>query len=352
MIRLEVPFIPEEGYVQFLVEQGAFLSSVYFSLYTDPVADSRYRFDAWCAEDLRRQLPCLQDLHKYALINSRFYRPDIYDDPEIQGDLIRVLEMLLQDDLLDGIVFSDFYFLNALAARAPDLAAGMEAVPGVNCQIDTAAKLDQAMDLIRAAGFRRPGKIVLDRSLNRRPEALADLVTPLQRRYPKTVPGLIANEGCLPDCLFKPAHDAHIALGNMRLTPENTHRLNSRYGCFDVFRRQPERIFQSPFIRPEDIRHYEGTIRFVKIAGRTLGTSFLRNVVRAYVRRNYHGNLLELMDTLHELSDQMAIANHRLPIDFWEQITACGGHCSGCDTCRHLATRVQFQPFRMRDLRR
>lgn len=41
--------------------------------------------------------------------------------------------------------------------------------------------------------------------------ALERVVDMCRRHFPDLRLGLLVNEGCLPDCPFKPAHDAHIA---------------------------------------------------------------------------------------------------------------------------------------------
>lgn len=352
-IRLDIPFLPQAGYTAFLAANRAWIHSLYFSLFATPAVDARFPLGPWREEDLHHHLPVVQGIPKYVLLNSRFYHPDHYFDGEFLGALAARLEALTSAGLADGVIFTDFYLLQALGRHRPGMAPDLEAVPSVNVQIDTPRQLHVCMDMVRAAGFRLPRKLILDRSLNRRPRALAKMAAIVRERYPGTALGLLANEGCLPSCPFKPAHDAHIALGNLQLAPERTYAMNAELGCLQLFRRQPERIFQSPFIRPEDVDRYAGLIAFVKLSGRTLGAAFLQNALRAYRDRRYDGNLLDLMDTLEALAGEIHVAGPLLPEDFLERMWACPDDCRACRYCRDLARgAVRRRPLGLADLRR
>ena len=208
------------------------------------------------------------------------------------------------------------------------------------------------MDAIASTAFRPPGKLILDRSLNRDRKALASLFSFCRTRYPEVKLELLANEGCLPHCPFKPAHDAHIALVNMGLAPEMTHGLNRDFGCRRYLEKEPWRLFQSPFIRPEDLPVYEKVVDVIKICGRTLGTGFLRNAVSAYLRGSHKGNLLDLMDTMEWLAARLSVANHELPLDFLDRLSTCAMECDRCGYCRELFARhASDLEFRLKDLR-
>jgi collagenase-like PrtC family protease len=351
-IQLSIPFLPDPAYTDFLAARRAHLHSLYFSLFTTPGADARYRLGPWRGEQLLDYLPRLGNIPKYALINSRFYHPGHYFDTAFQDRLLERLEGLTAAGLLTGVVFADFYLLRALGRRRPSTARALEAVPSVNAQIDNPRKLRICLEMIAASGFRRPQKILLDRALNRQPKALTQMVKTIQEHYAPMAIGLLANEGCLPDCPFKPAHDAHLALGNMDLTRENTYDLNVELGCLEAFRSRPERIFQSPFIRPEDVDRLDPAISFVKLGGRTLGTAFLQRAIDAYIQRRYHGNLLDLMDTLEALAPVIHVDADALPDDFMACMIACPDNCRECGYCRQLARKaVRNLPMQLPDWR-
>jgi collagenase-like PrtC family protease len=351
-IQLSIPFLPNPAYTEFLVARRSHLHSLYFSLFTTPTVDARFRLGPWRNAQLLRFLPRLGDVPKYALINSRFYHPDHYFDTAFQDRLLEHLEELTAAGLLTGVVFTDYYLLKALGRRRPSTVSALEAVPSVNAHIDNPRKLRICMEMIAESGFRRPQKILLDRALNRRPKALTNMVATIREHYAPMAVGLLANEGCLPDCPFKPAHDAHLALGNMDLARENTYDLNVELGCLKAFRSHPERIFQSPFIRPEDVDRLDPAISFVKLGGRTLGTAFLQRTIDAYIQRRYHGNLLDLMDTLEALASVIHVAAEALPDDFHDRMCACPDDCRACDYCRRLARKAVCKlPLQLPDWR-
>jgi collagenase-like PrtC family protease len=164
------------------------------------------------------------------------------------------------------------------------------------------------------------------------------MVARCRSAYPTLKVGLLANEGCLFQCPFKPAHDALIAQANLDASAD-LHALNRALGCMRHLRAHPEKIFRSPFIRPEDLRFYEGSVDFIKICGRTLGRSFLEKAVTAYIARRYNGNLLELLDALDWMADIYDIANRALPEDFLANLADCSGECNSCGYCTQLFDR-------------
>jgi hypothetical protein len=261
------------------------------------------------------------------------------------------MERLHLAGVLDGMVFSDAYFLCAVSDAAPDLAACMEAVPGVNFMIDSVSKLDAVLDLIGQTRFRLPGKITLDRSVNRVPKTLSTLTTAAQHRFPGTKIELLANEGCLNHCPFRSTHDAHIAAANMGVDYDTFH-LNRSLGCIHILSRSPHRVLASPFIRPEDVHRYEESAEIIKICGRTLGKAFLTNAVGSYIKGSYDGNLLALFDSTHWMAESWDVQNQALPDDFFDRVTTCTHLCRDCTGCRDLWEQIADPlPFRLKDLR-
>ena len=186
-----------------------------------------------------------------------------------------------------------------------------------------------------------PTKIILDRSLNRRPEHLERLVSRCRNAYPQLGVGLLANEGCLYQCPFKPAHDALIACANMNMHVDS-YEINRSLGCMRHLRQNPHKLFHSPFIRPEDLHRYENTVSVVKLCGRTLGAGFLKRTIDAYRLRRYRGNLLDLLDATNWMADELFVANDQLPADFFDRVTACGNDCGNCTLCIDLQNQYAY----------
>jgi collagenase-like PrtC family protease len=204
--------------------------------------------------------------------------------------------------------------------------------------IDSVAKLEAVLALVHASRFLPPGKIPLDRALNRCPGALREMVAVIRKRYPDVLVELLANEGCLNHCAFRATHESLIAAANAGI-PIDTFCLNRDFGCVRILSEAPHRILASPFIRPEDLPHYTDVADIIKISGRTLGGAFLRRAVAAYTAGRYDGNLLDLLDAAHWMGQQWDLPNGKLPADLLERLTACDQTCTACTVCREIFDR-------------
>ncbi|WP_027371496.1 hypothetical protein [Desulfovermiculus halophilus] len=335
-LRFEVPFLPQADYADFLAQNSSRLDGVYFSLHTDRLLDARAGVAPHSLQDMIRHLRTIRDTPKFALLNSRFQNPSSLLDPGWVDSALEPLAALHRAGCLDGIVYVDPYLLQALSDRAPDLCSHLQAVPGVNAMLDSLPRINQHLELITHTAFMSPGKLILDRSLNRDLSRLREISSSCARLWPGMRLGLLANEGCLPHCPFKLSHDAAISLGRMDPALERTLDLNTSLGCARAFARDPSLILRSPFIRPEDAAAYSPWIQTIKLGGRTRGAGVMRKVLSIYLKGAYAGNLLELMDTLELLAHRFYVANQDLPSDFGKRTMDCGLCCSACTYCASL----------------
>lgn len=337
---LNVPFLPEERYVAFLNDCAEDLYSVHFSLQHQHSLDSRTQVvpaieHSWLMDRLGQLL----GPKKYALLNSRFYSPQLLADGLGLRALIDTLAQFVEHGVLHGIVYCDHYLLQLLADEAPGLAARLEAAPSVNTMLDSFDKIEAQLSYIRATGFAQPSTIVLDRSLNRNLDSLAQIALQTRQQFPGIRIEVLANEGCLPFCPFKLSHDAYIALANLDGC-DRTQALNCEIGCMRLLDDQPHRLLQSPFIRPEDIDLYLFHVDTIKLCGRTLGPDFLMNAIRAYRARRYEGNLLDLLDATAWLADKLYVDNRLLSFDFANMLSQCDNRCEQCGFCRELFASI------------
>ena len=203
--------------------------------------------------------------------------------------------------------------------------------------LDTGAKAVSLYRRIETTGFCPPTRMVLDRCLNRDLAGLQATSTGIRKQLPHMRLLLLANEGCLLHCPFKPAHDSLMALSRMQGGPACDASLNRDLGCTRLFHDQPEEIFRSPLIRPEDLGLYDGFVDGFKLCGRTRGARTLTSLLHAYMNGQYVGNLLELADTMECLSHVMFVDNTRIPQTFAATAAGCGLDCDACGLCRGLA---------------
>ncbi|WP_144305203.1 hypothetical protein [Oceanidesulfovibrio marinus] len=336
MLPLDVPLLPDTEYCRLVRNLGDRIASVHFSLFDPAIPDARHESLHISVDELIGWLASLPGVRRLALLNSRFHAPDAYA-PEGLDNLIKRLGRLTDAGVVDGIVYADVYMLFALAEAAPELCARLEAVPSVNTCIDSADKAFAHFDAIDAAGFRQPGRLVLDRSLNRRLPKLRRTVAALRQVRPRLSIVLMANEGCLYQCPFKPAHDAHIA--HARIAPEAASAFgrNVKLGCQRLFHDDPGRLLASPFIRPEDQSGYVGLADVIKLCGRSRGPGVMRRIVEAYARGSFFGNLLLLNDSMEPLAGVLRLPNEDIPSDFLRRVTTCAKDCARCGWCSELA---------------
>jgi hypothetical protein len=333
---LDVPFFPEEAYIEFLNNNSAHIDSIHFSFMGEKRMDNRITEESFNKPDeVIRMLGQLSVSNKYLLLNSIFYGPSLLTDTKQLKPLIDYLHTCVNEGVISGIVYCDQHLLQSLSNEAPDLVAELEAIPGINTMLDSQAKISSHLAYIGETNFRLPSKLTLDRSLNRNLEKLTDTVRWCRQGYPETKLELLANEGCLPFCPYRASHDAYIALGNHEGNDRSS-RLTKELGCMQLLNRQPYRLLQSPFIRPEDAESYLAHVDFILLCGRAQGADFLQKTISAYINRSHDGNLLDLLDSMNWLSEHLYVENSALSFDFANMLSVCNNRCNSCGFCMEL----------------
>lgn len=169
---------------------------------------------------------------------------------------------------------------------------------------------------------------------------------------------LIANEfcsigsnnaiNCAGGCIYR---DHCYSLQSEGYTKDDLMKMNGYpMSICDESRKKTVTWLKSNFIRPEDMSLYnEIGINHFKITGRTATIDFMRKVVKAYMRQNWEGNLIELWSNISHLSKEVQenqsentcfILNKSLDgfLDYWfqnrQQMCAkelCGTTCTYCN---------------------
>ena len=349
-MKFNVPFLPDRHYTDFLKAHKALIYSCHVSLPDPSIPDARHKIGGKDLSAIIRYLRELNLPQVYVLLNSRVHGRDIYSGKAGIEPIRDRLQKLTDSGVIQGIVFADPYLLNVLSRTSADLVSRLEAVPSVNCMIDSYDKFTSFLDIIATSGFKPPETLVPDRSINRRRDDLAELSEQIRRHHPGMAIELLANEGCIYHCPFKLTHDALISLHHIT-GDMDVHEINRKLGCMDYLYHHPHLIFKSPFIRPEDVARYSGVADRIKICGRTLGPGFLINAITAYMAGRYDGNLLSILDAADWLAEKYEIDNHRLPKDFFKKLVTCHKVCDDCRYCRTLAqTHIKKRPLTLPDL--
>lgn len=135
--------------------------------------------------------------------------------------------------------------------------------------------------------------IVLDSILvNRELETLARI-----RKAVKCDIELMANNNCLTGCAMSPMH-----MNALAHTGQSWHANKGFFidwcflKCTEMKLRDPVHYIRSEWIRPEDLPLYEDLgYDLFKIAERDIPTEMMMTRVKAYSKRHYDGNLLDLI---------------------------------------------------------
>ena len=340
-MRLDVPYIPDSAYLDLLSRHESRIHSLHFSLPGIPQYDARtFHPDTNAANLFLEGLTRFPHQKKHLLLNGRFQNPTCYFKGFELKELITALEFWVDQAGVDGIILSDMYLLTTLSSEAPTLARKLEAIPSVNCMIDSADKGLSLLGLMETTSFRMPKLLILDRGLNRNLEELDRTCRTLKKYHPAIKLALLANEGCLYQCPFKLTHDSQASLINTGLVHDAMFCISRDRGCIPALRKHPHALLKSPFIRPEDQDFYAPYAHLIKICGRTMGPEFLIRAVSAYLKKSFDGNLITLLDAVDWMADFFDLPNARLPENFLQTMTGCSKICSTCKHCSNLFTAI------------
>ena len=120
---------------------------------------------------------------------------------------------------------------------------------------------------------------------------------------------LNANTGCMHDCPFSQYHALLSSHGSQRAFSHKA-GFSVEYcliNCKHARLSNPVDFIRSQWIRPEDLGIYEEIgINGVKLIDRRSSTQVILTIVRAYVRRRYDGNLVDLLPIYHGKSPKSA----------------------------------------------
>lgn len=338
----DIPFYVNEEYIKFINNNQYDINSVYYRL---PV--NNHAIDARNA--MSEDIPSIEEhiglgkitrnIKKYGLLNTKIITPDLYTNAKVD-EINKVIHFLFKENILDGIIVTDFMYLQKLRSRlSSDLASEIEVVPSVNTRMKSIDQILYILAHIQKIGFKLPEKIILDRSLNRKPEELKKIREWQRLKYPTTKIEIIVNEGCLPHCPYKDSHDVFISLFNQskEVSVLNIFRKNA---CLSTYKEEWHYL-TSPFIRPEDIQYVDEYVDILKIAGRTHTYDFIIDTFHAYFKRSWNGNLLQLIDTSYPVSENVNINNSTIPENFFNKTSSCDLDCKKCGFCEKVFNKAK-----------
>ena len=104
---------------------------------------------------------------------------------------------------------------------------------------------------------------------------------------------ILVNDSCLYHCPWDAYHN--IMESHASMDTRSLYVSYCTFSCRRIFCATPSAIIKSMFIRPEDLPVYAALgVRRFKLVDRLKPTDWIANVLRAYHRRRYDGNLADL----------------------------------------------------------
>lgn len=160
------------------------------------------------------------------------------------------------------------------------------------------SSLTEVIEASEAKSFDEMGvnRILLHQIVNRDFKTLKKIIQTVKCKLE-----LYANTGSLYRCPFRYAHRAFISHLST-IPPEKLKQPEYvnwyKQNCISIRQKNPLEIIMAPTIRPEDLHFYEDLgIEHFKISGRSMSTEWMVNVLDAYIKRDFNGNIADLCET-------------------------------------------------------
>lgn len=181
-------------------------------------------------------------------------------------------------------------------------------------------------------------RIVLDESINRDFRQLKNIVKSIGDGVE-----IIVNVICNKNCIYRMFHQNQVSHD---FDPSKKSHTYYSHRCMMKRTDLIENLFLMNWIRPEDIHYYENMgISHFKLQGRqAVLTGNPVKVLESYMRRDYEGNLLELLDLFSPTNSFMPYINNKQIGNFiqrfYENYDFCQNNCTECGYCKSIALDV------------
>ena len=182
---------------------------------------------------------------------------------------------------IDGVILANPYLIKLIHKNFPELTI----TTSTNLQISSYIQIKNYIDF-------GVDYVVLGRDINRNFKLLKKLFKDFSNNLI-----LLANTSCLLFCpltLYHPLITGHISTlklnSDIKSNKVSEDEIIDEGFCFnycmDKITTQPESILKSPWIRPEDVIHYEKIgLKFLKIQGRTMKVDDQISLLKGYLKR-------------------------------------------------------------------
>jgi collagenase-like PrtC family protease len=151
---------------------------------------------------------------------------------------------------------------------------------------------------------------------------------------------MLANSGCMNFCSGQTFHDNMVAHEQEIDETENTKGWIPHM-CWNFLKERDNwvSVLENSWIRPEDLHHYDNLFPVVKLATRM--HAYPAMVIKAYVEREFKGNLLDLFEPGYGPAfAPYIIDNTKFSEDWFEKTSSCSKACHECGYCKEVLDKV------------
>lgn len=216
---------------------------------------------------------------------------------------------------LTSITISNMLYLKILKAKFPNI----KYYSSVNARVKN---LEHALYL----KMLWVDVITIDRDINRNIE----LIKQIQKRTWLEIQ-LMLNEPCLKNCPFRSTHFEMVAFNSEKIFWMEF----EDFTCYPMIKNNKKMIFRIPFIRPEDLIHFDWIVKHYKLVNRDASNKKIRFMLDSYISWKYEWNIMDLFDLEKtQYISQLNIDNKKLnDLDFFNKIKNCIWDCDSCNIC-------------------
>lgn len=150
----------------------------------------------------------------------------------------------------------------------------------------------------------------------------------------------LANSGCLNNCSAHFFHDNIVSHESEIVAMDNAFDFNGICHSFLSNENNRENYLRlTNFIRPEDVKLYEGLYDGLKLATR-VNKAPLR-VLNAYINQKYSGVITDILEPSHTaLFYPNILENSLFPNDFGKHTMNCNKNCDECGYCKDVFSKA------------
>lgn len=150
---------------------------------------------------------------------------------------------------------------------------------------------------------------------------------------------MLLNEWCFSNCPYRHTH-FNIAAHRVDYNTEERlsrgiYNLIEDFSCVPFVNKNKKLIFRAPFIRPEDLVHYDWIVDVYKLDTRPESTDRIRQMLKAYIAWYYHWDLKDIVDFPYQ--NVPYIDNDKLTeLWFFDKLSKCPKDCDSCNVCEQF----------------